>query len=127
MNLSTTGWNALTQAQPIDPLNVIANCAIGATQGVWSRSTNFLQSTWGTNSLAFTGNNTTVISLNSTDAGTVADAAQWVVRTKMVNVSANINPSMSKVGFVRAGSLWQSQLEIAMGRNELDERSTRIS
>ncbi len=115
MNLSTTGWNAFVQAQPIDPLSVIASCQIGPVPGVWERSTNFLQPGWGTNSLAYTGNNTTMVSLNTTDATTVAFAAQWVVQTRMVNVGAGISPTIAKVAFVKAGAYWDNQIEIGFG------------
>jgi hypothetical protein len=115
MNLSTTGWNSFVQAQPIDPLSIISNCILGGTNGVWERSTNFLQASWGTNTVAFTGNNTTVISLNNTDATTVTQAIQWVVRTKMVNVGAAINSTVSKIAFVKAGPYWQNNIEIGFG------------
>jgi hypothetical protein len=115
MNLSTTGWNAFSAALPIDPLTIISNCQIGATPGVWQRSTNFLQTSWGTNTVGFTGNIATVISLNPTDASTTAWAAQWVVQTKMVNVGAAINPAVSKIAFAKAGQYWQNNIEIGFG------------
>jgi len=62
MNLLTTGWNSLVAAQPIDPLSVISNVALTGVIGTWQRSTNFLQSSWGTNTVGFTGNIATVVS-----------------------------------------------------------------
>lgn len=115
MNLSVTGWNSLVQAQPIDPLSAIANCILGATVGIWKRSTTFLEATWGTNTVAFSGANTTVISLDTTDQTTVVQAAQFVVRTKMVNIGASINSSVNKIAFCKAGAYWQNQIEIAFG------------
>ncbi|MGI0134518.1 MAG: hypothetical protein ACREBW_06140 [Candidatus Micrarchaeaceae archaeon] len=103
MNLSTSGWNAFVQAQPLDPLSIIASCQLGGATGVWERSLTFLQSRWGTNTVGYTGNNTTLISLNGTDATTITFAQQWTVQTKMVNVGANINGAVSKIGFVKAG------------------------
>jgi len=85
------------------------------TQGVYTRSTNFLQASWGTNPLVFTGNNTQVISLNPTDASTQADAAQWTLNHQMVNVAANIPTALNKVVFLRAGAFWQNQIEINFG------------
>ncbi len=115
MDLSTTGWNSLSQAQPIDPLSIIANCSLGGAAGVWERSTTFLQPRLGTNTVAYTGNNTTLVTLNPTDASTIAWAAQWDVQTKMVNVGASINAAISKVAFIKAGSLWDNQIEIGFG------------
>jgi hypothetical protein len=115
MNLSVNGWNSLIQAQPIDPLSVISNCILLATTGVWQRSTNFLQTSWGTNTVAFTGNNTTVSTLNPSDATTIAQAAQWVVRTKMTDAGASINSSVGKIAFAKAGPYWQNQFEIGFG------------
>ena len=115
MNLSTTGWNSFVQAQPIDPLSIISNCLFGATAGIWTRSTTVLQSSYGTNTLAYTGNNTTVLSLDTTDQTTVVQAAQFVTRTKMVNVAASINPAVGKIAYCRAGAYWQNQIEIALG------------
>ncbi len=115
MNLSVNGWNALTAAQPIDPLSIISNCVFAGTVGAWTRSTSFLQSSWGTNTIAFTGNNTTMVSLDTTDSTTVVQAAQWVVQTKMVNIGASINPSVEKIAFAKAGPYWQNQYEIALG------------
>lgn len=115
MNLSTSGWNSFVQAQPLDPLSIIANCALGGAIGIWQRSTNFLQASWGSNTVAFTGNSTTLTSLDTTDASTIALAAQWVTQTKMVNVGAGVNPSVSKIGFIKAGPLWQNAIEIGFG------------
>ena len=115
MNLSTTGWNSFVQAQPIDPLSIIANCSLGGIPGVWERSTNFFQTSWGTNSVGFTGNNTNLVSLNTTDATTVAFATQWAVQTKMVNIAAAINSAVSKIGFVKAGPNWQNNIEAGFG------------
>jgi hypothetical protein len=115
MNLSATGWNSFVQSQPIDPLSVISSCAIGANPGIWERSTNFLQTSWGTNTVGFTGNNTGMISLNTTDATTVAFASQWVLQTRMVNVAPGINSTVSKILFVKAGKYWDNQAEIGFG------------
>jgi hypothetical protein len=117
MNLSVNGWNALTAAPPIDPATIISNCFLGATQGIWQRSTNFLQTSWGTNTIAFTANTTvtTLLSLNTTDATTVAQAAQWVVQTGMVNIGTAINPAVEKIVFMKAGPYWQNNVQIAFG------------
>ena len=114
MNISSTGWNSLVQAQPIDPLSIISQCTLGAAAGVWKRSTTFLQNTWGTNSVAFTGT-ATMSSLNTTDAATIAWAQQWVVQTGMVNVGAAINSAISKAGFGKAGAYWQNSYQIGLG------------
>jgi hypothetical protein len=115
MNISTTGWNDLLAVQPIDPRNIIANVTLGGTQGVYKRSTTCLQASWGTNSVAYTGNNTTMVSLNPTDAASMAWAAQWVVQTKMVDVAASINPAVNKLAFTKAGPYWGNNIEIGFG------------
>jgi hypothetical protein len=79
MNISTTGWNAFLAAQPIDPLSIIASVNLGASAGTYKRSTTFLQPSWGTNTVGFTGNNSNMTSLNTTDASTIAWAAQWLI------------------------------------------------
>lgn len=114
MNLQTTGWNALLASQPINPLNAIANCALSAATGVYKRSTTFLQTSWGSNTVAFTGVGT-LVSLNSTDASTVAYASQWVTKTKMANSGASLSSTVSKLVFVKAGPSWNNLLDIGFG------------
>ena len=77
--------------------------------------TNVLQTSWGTSPLAFTGNNTALASNDGTDASTIVDAQQWTFNHQMVNVGANIPPSMSKVIYLRAGKIWFNNFEINFG------------
>ena len=88
---------------------------LGAVGGTFLRSTSVLQSAWTASSLAFTGNNTTVTSTDTTDASTITDAAQWSFTHQMVNVAANIPPAMNKIVFMRAGNPFQNNVEIAFG------------
>jgi hypothetical protein len=113
--ISSQGWNDLQGAAPLDPRSILATAQLGVTVSVFKRSTTFLQSTWGTNPAAFTGNNTTLISLDNTDAKTQIAAIQWAFKTKMVNVGAAVNSTMSKVGFARAGLMWDNAFEIGFG------------
>jgi hypothetical protein len=69
----------------------------------------------GSKSACFYGNNTKVISNDSTDQSTAIDAAQWTFNHQMVNVGANIPPAMNKLVFLRAGKIWSNQLEFNLG------------
>ncbi len=116
MNISAQSWQDLSLAQPIDPRSILLYASLsGAGLGSFILSTSFLQATWGTNPIALTGNNTFVSSLQSTDASTVADAAQWSFSHQMVNANSALGPAMKKVVFLRAGSLWQNNIEINFG------------
>jgi hypothetical protein len=116
MNIQSQSWQDLQVANPLDPKTIIPYAILGgSTIGTFTRSTNALQSTWTASSLAFTGNNTQLISTDTTDASTEVDAAQWTFTHQMVNVAANIPPSMNKVVFMRAGKNWQNKIEIAFG------------
>ncbi len=115
MNISTTGWQDISLATPLDPRSIVANAILSATSGAFTRSTNFLQATWGTNPFVYTGNNTKVVSLDTTDALSVQDAAQWTFAHQMVNSSATLGPALQKVVFLRAGNKWDNQVEINLG------------
>jgi len=115
MNIQSQSWQDLQIANPLDPKSIIPYATLGTNAGAFSRSTNILQSAWVASPLVFTGNNTSVVSTDTTDQSTVVDAAQWTFTHQMVNVAANIPPSMSKVVFMRAGKNWQNKIEIALG------------
>ena len=117
MNIAVQSWQDLQVTMPIDPRSVILNTMVGATQGSFVRSTSLLQPSWGTSPLAYTGilNSTKVISLDTTDALTIADAAQWTLVHQMVNVATGIPSSMNKVAFLRAGRSWDNLIDIAFG------------
>ncbi len=114
INIQAQSWQDLPVTQPIDPKAVLFQAGIGVV-GTFIRSTNVLQATWGTNPFAFTGNNTKVVSWDTTDASTIADATQWTFNHQMVNASPNIPPSLNKVVFCRAGRTWDNQIEINFG------------
>lgn len=115
MNINVQGWQNLQVATPIDPKSVILNAAMNFTQGIFTRSINFLEAAWSASPLAFTGNNNKLNSLNGTDASTVAEAIQWTFDHQMVNVAANIPTAMNKLIFARAGKYWDNQFEINFG------------
>src|SRR5579872_3357522 len=100
MNIQAQGWQDLQVAGPLDPKTIIPYAMLGATVGSFVRSTTVLQSAWTASSLAFTGNNTLVVSTDTTDQATVVDAAQWTFTHQMVNASANIPQSMNKLVFM---------------------------
>ena len=114
MNISVTGWNNLIDAEPLDPRAIIANVSLGASTTTFKRSTSFLQSSWGTNTVGFTGN-ANLQTLNPTEASTIAYASQWTLATKMVNTGASINGAVGKLVFAKAGTMWQNNIELAFG------------
>jgi len=115
MGIAVSSWQDLPVAQPIDPKSIVWYATLGATIGTFIRSTNALQSAWTASSLAYTGNNTKVASLDTTDQATVVDALQWTFTHQMVNASANIPPALSRIAFLRYGQIWDCQIEIAFG------------
>jgi hypothetical protein len=115
MAIPVSSWMDLSIAQPIDPKLIMLYGTLGATVGSFTRSTNALQGAWVASSLAFTGNNTKVVSLDTTDAATTVDAQQWTFNHQMVNAAANIPPALSKVAFLRYGTIWDCQIEINFG------------
>ncbi|HET9137376.1 MAG TPA: hypothetical protein VFO76_12120 [Candidatus Kapabacteria bacterium] len=80
-------------------------------RGAFSRSTTYLQAGWVASPFAYTGT-PICTSLHSDDLSTVADAAQWNVAHQVINVAANIPPSMQKVAFLRGGTQWQMTIPI---------------
>ena len=84
MNIFTPSWSDFQYAQPLDPRSIISFCSLGTTQGVFKRSMTFQQPAWGTNTLAFTGNNSSLVSLDTTDAQTTVYAQQWTFAHKMM-------------------------------------------
>ena len=114
MNLSAQSWFDIQNAQNIDPKSIVYGATLNATAGTFSRSTNCLQAAWSASPLAFTGNNTKVTSLDTTDAATTVDANQWTFSHQMVNVAAGIPPAMNKVVFLRSGANWDCAVEINM-------------
>ena len=115
MNIQSMSWQDWAVAQPLDPRSIIANATLGAVAGSFSRSMTFLQTSWGTNTVAFTGNNSQLLSLDITDAATVANAAQWTFSHRMAIAGASVNPSVGKVAFCKAGTAIDNVLEIAFG------------
>src|SRR5690348_8595743 len=103
MNLAVQSWQDLQVAMPLDPRSIILNAQLGAVQSTFVRATNLLQSAWVASPLAYTGNNTRLGSLDTTDQTTVQEAAQWSMSHQMVNVGGNIPPTLNKVVFLRAG------------------------
>jgi hypothetical protein len=115
MAIPVQSWQDLQVAPPLDPRMIFLSAALGSTVGTFTRSTNLLQSAWVASPLAFTGNNTKVASMDTTDAATSVDAAQWTLNHQMTNASAGIPPSLGKIAYVRTGPYWDNQLEINFG------------
>ena len=114
MNISVQSWQDFINAQPLDIKSIVANAFFGG-QGTFKRSTTFLQAGWVNSPYLYTGNNTTLVSLDGTDASTTTDAAQWAFSHQMVNTAAALPLSLRKVAFLRAGKIWENQIEIALG------------
>ncbi len=115
MNIQTQSWADLQVAQPIDPKSVIMGVSLGANAGSFTRSTNALQAAWVAPVANYTGSNTKVNSWDTTDAATGQDAIQWTFNHQMVNVAANIPGALNNVAFLRAGKIWDNQIEFALG------------
>jgi len=81
----------------------------------FTRATNALGGTWGANPIVFTGSNTKLNSLDTTDASTVAMAAQWTATHQMVNAAANIPPALANIAFGKAGASLDNQYEFNFG------------
>lgn len=115
MNIRTQGWQDIDILQPLDPRFIILNSTLGSSAGQFTRSTTFLQGLWGTNPFAYTGTNTVLASLDTTDAATTVEAAQWSFLHQMVNTSSALGTAMRKVVFMRAGRIWDNRVEISFG------------
>jgi hypothetical protein len=115
MNIQAQSWQDIQVAQPIDPRSIILNAALGSTLPTFTRAVNAINSPQVTSPLVFTGNNTKVASLDTTDAATIVNAGQWTMLHQMVNVGATIPPALNKLVFLRAGSIWDNQVEINFG------------
>ncbi|MBL7976650.1 MAG: hypothetical protein JNJ85_17175 [Candidatus Kapabacteria bacterium] len=114
MNILVQSWNDLPLSQPVDIRGIVANAVLGVATGDFTRSTTFLQSSWGTNAIVLTGSGM-LQSLDPTDAKTVIDAQQWTVAHKMINTSSSLAPTMRRIMFLRAGEIWSNNFQIALG------------
>ena len=115
MNISAQSWQDLQVAMPIDPRSIILNTQLGAVQGTFVRSTNLLQSAWGSNTISYNATGNSLATLDGTDATTSAYAAQWNATHQMVNVAANLPSSLNKIAFMKAGPYWDNQININFG------------
>ena len=119
-NTQVQSWYDLPVVAPIDPREVIANVSIGLP-GTFKLSTNFLQTAWGPPAIAFT-----VIpppscaSLRTDNFGSVSDAAQWTMAHQIINLDANIPPSLQRVAFMRGGTDWEMVLGLNFGAATYD-------
>src|SRR5258705_13695291 len=113
MNIQAQSWQDLQVAQPIDPRTVLLTATLGSTVGTFTRSVASLQSSWtGTNPIVFTGSNTKLVSLDTTDAATTLEALQWTASHQMVNSAA---PAGLNVAFGKAGAIFDNQYELSFG------------
>ncbi|HYM19863.1 MAG TPA: hypothetical protein VEW28_02550 [Candidatus Kapabacteria bacterium] len=111
---SIQSWNDLPVAAPIDPRTVVANAFTDATQGVFKRSTTFLQTSWAANPWVFTGL-ASCTSLHSDDFLEINDAIQWTFSHQIVNPSSTLAIPMRKVMFMRGGTQWEMDITIDFG------------
>lgn len=118
-NNQVQSWYDLPTSEPMDPRDLIANVNLGVGVTSFARSTNFLQTSWAASPLAFTGT-PVCTSLHGDNILTVNNAAQWTVARQLINVAANIPPSMQKVAFARGGVQWQMTMPIAFGGSSYD-------
>ena len=88
---SVTSWYDLQHAMPQNPLDLIANAALGGVQGVFANSTQFINPPGGIwVSSPISVNSATVLALGTDSQQQVEDAIQWVFQHGMINVGANI-------------------------------------
>jgi hypothetical protein len=114
--LIANGWQDFQIAEPINPKSIVLNAVFGSNNGNFVRSLNALQATWAASPVAFTGNNTQVVSLDTTDQATIVNAGQWTFDHQMVNASANIPPILNNTVFLRSqGRIYQNQIELGLG------------
>lgn len=107
-------WFDLSIIPPIDPRELIADVRINGTQATFARSTDFLQTTWATNTVALTGN-TLCEAWETDNFWKVEDAAQWTQSHQAGNFTSSIAPPLRKVVFLRGGRQWKNTLEVALG------------
>ncbi len=107
-------WNDLPVVNPLDPRNVVANSQFGLAQGVFKRSTTFLQGSWAASAINFTGL-ANCSSLHGDDQLTVNNANQWNFSHKVVNTDSSLAIPMRKVMFMRGGRQWQMNIELDLG------------
>ena len=109
----STTWT--TTSDPLDIRSLVLGPQLAATNGVFSRSLNLFPASWAASPLAFTGNNSKLNSLDVSEASTIVEAAQWSLTHQMVNIANTVTPELRRVVYMKAGRLWQNQVEIDFG------------
>ena len=99
-------WDRLRNADPEDPINLIADAKLDGIQGVYMSSSTFLHPAgYGTNDMTFPVA-PYCEALRPDDEQQVADAAQWNFQ-HLTSVSSGIPPQMYSLLFLRAGTAWK--------------------
>lgn len=114
MNSTPQSWYDLSIIPPIDPRLLIADARIGSSQATFTRSTDFLQTTWANHAVAFSGN-TLCEAWETDNLWKVEDAAQWTMVHQTGNFTSAIAPPLRKVVFLRGGRQWKNTLEVDLG------------
>ncbi len=111
---SVMSWYDFPVMSPLDPRNVIANSFLGPTQGVFKRSSTFLQPAWVASPWAFTAP-ASCVSLHLDDQLEVNNAAQWTFSHQIFNNAASLPIPLRKVLFMRGGTQWEMDISIDFG------------
>ncbi|HEY6171686.1 MAG TPA: hypothetical protein VIX80_05455 [Candidatus Kapabacteria bacterium] len=114
MNSPVQSWYDVTLQQPVDPRILIANSYIGATQGGFSRSSNYAAAGWAASPLAYSGTSVCT-TLHTDDALAVAEAAQWTFSHQGLNLAGTTPPCLQKVAFLRGGTSFEMTFSIDFG------------
>ncbi len=105
-------WIDLQNATPRDPLDLIADMAIGAVVPTYKNSTDFLSGAWTGSGNWPVVSDPVCTSLAIDDLATVADAEQWTFSHITRNAASTLAPQLQNELFLRAGERWEMQFRI---------------
>ena len=101
-----TDWNQLQNADPEDPINLIADAVLDSVQGEYISSSTFLHPAgYGVQDMTFP-TAPACEALRSDDEQKVADAGQWNFQ-HLTSMDSAIPPQMYSLLFLRAGTEWK--------------------
>jgi hypothetical protein len=100
---------------PLNPIDVIANAALGPTPGVFLNSSTFVTSgSWTASTLAVASTpNCSALGLDNLQM--VADANQWNMQHLTYNGASTVALPLRKLLFLRGGTEWQMNIPLNFG------------
>lgn len=114
MNNIIQSWYDVPLQEPVDPRILVANTYLDATQGVFTRSTQYGATAWVASPLAYNGS-AVCTTLHTDDALAVAEAAQWTFSHQGLNLGGTNPPCLQKVAFLRGGTSYEMTFSIDFG------------